>query len=193
MSGFRKANRMIGSLSHDAAKPSSGDVVATVQVPHSICRHNATDIISAVEVPVDASAKLSVERILGVTNIAKVCYSVVRGVVVNMVNNIGLGSVNKEPRKPVTAHLLAFVPNPDVSRSVRVASFVASFNSASAVGSYLPSKVARCGIVINHISDRVWDNVLSHIVLPHGLVRGAVVGATVTPDYIRPLTCECEI
>jgi hypothetical protein len=132
---------MIGTFSHDSAKPSCSDVVASVKVSHAISGYNVPPALSRRIRPVNACHALPVQLVLSVINIAKVGYSIIGSVVIDMVNNVRLFAVNEKPSKAVAFVLDAFVRDSYVARGMNVSSFIACPTLAFAVGPHLPCEL----------------------------------------------------
>ena len=181
---IREANRMILSLSHDARVPSEQDAFAGVEVSVTKVRNDIGVNAPAIALvsPCNASGLLSVAPVVFVVRRAEMLQSVIGGVMVKVINLWRLLVMDKKPRKAVREVTGLFVSNAPITFGVKRSSNVTSFDVSRRANN--PSEYARIGIVIKDIADRVWNNLCSHAELLLSVVRGAVVGATVTPDFI---------
>jgi hypothetical protein len=122
---------MICAFSHNPAKPRRGDVYATVEVSHFVGGHNVPLVPAGGVSPVDARYA-PVETVLRLPNIAKICYSIVQFVTVDMVNNLWLFAMNKKPRKPMGKVAFIFESNSEVSVTGNVSGGLPIFSSKAA-------------------------------------------------------------
>ena len=122
---------MICAFSHYPAKPCRGDVYATVEVSHFVGGHNVPLAPAGGVSPVDARYACPVETVLRLPNIAKICYSIVQLVTVDMVNNLWLFAMNKKPCKPMGKIAFAFESNSKVSVTGNVSGGLPIFSSKS--------------------------------------------------------------
>ena len=129
----------------------------------------------------DASRWMLPVKLIGrLGNVAEIAQAVVQLVVVNVVNLIGLFAVGQKPSKAMLQPVSIFKSNvPVSSRWISTASNVANFGAASG---YLPSNMPRIRVIAKAFTDRIRNNFVSHAEILLSVVRGAVVGATVTPD-----------
>ena len=116
--------------------------------------------------PADAPAPI-VSRISFAIDITEVAKTVIRAITVDVVNVLGLFTVNKEPRKPMNVVSLI------VNRNLIVPSL--------GFGGLAARYFACVGVVLNDIAHRIRNNFDSHAELPLSVVRGLVVSATSTP------------
>lgn len=122
---------------------------------------------------------LPVKKICRRVDIAQISQAVVQFVVVNVVNNVRLLAVSKKPSKAMLKVIAVFKSNLPISaRWIGVASNVPSFGAASG---YRPPNDSSFRVIAKAFTDRIRNNFVSHAELPLSVVRGAVVGATVTP------------
>jgi hypothetical protein len=170
---------MIRSLSHDAMMPSKQDALAAVEVLRLVCGAPSTGIAFAGygTFPV-YSAIAPVKLILADSNASKVCDSVVRPVAVDVVNYRWLLSVMEKPAKSMCKIVCALIPDSKVAVRLKATSDGPSLDRPSG---NCPSQISRVGIVIKDIAYRIGYKFHSHIAPLCVVVRGAVVGATVTP------------
>ena len=170
-------------FSHDARMPGKQDAFAGVKpTPPVRCKNSSA-------LPVDAHAAPLVKAVQYVIDIAKVGYAIVRAVMVDMVNDVRLFAVDKKPSQPMSVVDGAQSANCNVAmRSDATRGFA---NPRLVVVSN-PSEHPGFRVVRENIAQRIWYKFCSHIVLPHGLVRGSVVGATDAP-ILTPNSSQIEI
>ena len=170
---------MICSLSHDARMPRQQDVVAGVNNFGSVrCKNLVSDLA-----PVNAHAAPLVKAVQHVIDIAKVGYSVVCAVMVDMVNDIRLFAVNKKPSKAVSGEVCAVDPDLDVAEAL-----LQRAGNSSDLGFVVvvnPGEHARFRVVGENIANRVWYKFCSHAESLLSVVRGLTVGAVSAPILTR--------
>jgi hypothetical protein len=180
---IRETNRMIFPLGHDTMKVGQQDALAAVEVLRLVCGAPSTGIAFACSgtFPV-YSAIAPVKLTFADSNASKVCDSVVRPVAVDVVNYRWLLSVMEKPAKSMCKIVCALIPDSKVAVRLKATSDGPSLDRPSG---NCPSQIARIGVVIKDIADRIRYKFHSHLKLPLHLVRGAVVDATVTPILSR--------
>jgi hypothetical protein len=163
---------MILSLSHDASIVGSQNVFAFVEVSPAILCAPVSSFADR-----DA-ANASVDGVDSSANRAKVGDSVVSFIAINVVNHVRLFASRNKVRNPVGEVADLFVSQPVITSNIRASDQGAGSSRAT---QDCPSQIARVGIVMKDIAYRIGYKFHSHLKLPLHLVRGAVVGATVTP------------
>ena len=174
---IRKANRMIFPFRHDARMPSKQDALTGVDQLAPVSRlHTSTAPLLG---PLDSYPPVLVKPIQHVIDVAKVGYSIISAVMVDVINDVRLFAMHKEPSEAMSGKTCAVKANPDVPKALGLgASHLANLGSMVVIS---PRKHARIGIVAKDIADRIRYKFCSHVELPLSVVRGAVVGATVAP------------
>lgn len=175
-------NRLICSLSHDAMKVRQQDALAVVEHFVSVSRlSNSNSLPISARMPRPESASggyFSVKAVLALGYVTKICNSVVSAIMVDVVNNVRLLPVNKEPSKPMGVVKLALKTDPNVAVVSQRASNRALLFAAC---SLFAPKHARVGIIVKEVADRFWNNAFSHLKLPLHLVRGLTAPTVSTP------------
>ena len=171
-------NRVIRSLSHDAVEPSKQNVIAPVD---HFCSVGCNDLSPCV-LPMQAAFSLPVKAVLSLSYVPKICNSVVRSIVIDVVNHLRLLPINEKPSKPMTLVFAVLERNASVAGTHWRASNTANFDSAGLfVGLGNPAKNSGFGIVAKEIADRFWNNLASHFESPLNLVRGLTAPTVSTP------------
>jgi hypothetical protein len=169
---------MIIPFSQDARLPCKHDVFASVKV---LSPEIGSDIqMSPDPLPAQANNVSLINCVFRSANIAQIAKAVVCGVVVDVVNNVGLLIVGKKPSNamskinfPAELDVMVSPSGACVSRwSMRLNRLAGATNPQKLAGSWAVSKV---------FADRVWNNLCSHLKSPLHLVRGLTVGAVSTP------------
>ena len=169
---------MIRSLSHYAMKPGKQDALATVNnVLPFVARVDSAIPVRAVGggllagFPVNAYSPVLIEKVLRLRDVAKVGYSVIRLVAVDVINNLRRLTVNKKPGKAMSKVSAPAYANAGVA----IRAGLCDGNVAGA------GKQPRFRVVRQDISNRVGYKFCSHAESLLSVVRGSVVGATDTP------------
>ena len=177
-----KTNRIVRNLSHAPTEVGNQDVFAAVKCfvfVGGLSNPDSSPIFSATPRPVNAFWRCLVKVVLSNSYAPKVCYSIIGGVMVDVINYMRLFAVNEKPSNPVGVETLALKTDRNVAVSRWRSSKISHLDSVRR--SSYPSKQARIGIVVKEIADRFWNNLCSHIAPPCGLVRGLVTAITSTP------------
>ena len=173
---------MVIPLSQYASMPRLQNAGAAVQVAPT--KVSADVPFAVLRFPAQANNVSLVNRVLRDANIAQIAKAIVSGVVVDVVDYVRLLVVGKKPGNAMSKVLLPAELDVMVSPSgACVPRWRMRFNRLA--GAANPKKLAGGWAVSKVIADRFWNNFCSHIVSPHGLVRGSVVGATDTPILTR--------
>ena len=175
---------MIFPFSHDAMKPGKQYALAVVDhaLPISRCPIAVGHAFDALRLEGDAHSAGQVQTIKRCIDVAKVGYSIISTIMVDVVNHIRLFAVDKEPSKSVRMIIDSIYFNAHISRAVNAARGLAYPRFMVRPSAY---ENARIGIVIKDISNRVRDNLCSHAELPLSVVRGLVTAITSTPILPR--------
>ena len=160
--------------SHIAMEVGQHDVVAHIQVA-LLKLHNP---LLSVFPPANSTAFV-VELIGRGIDIAKIAQSVIKRIAVDVVDNVRLLVVSKEPRNSVGQEALPVEQDDSVASATFGGSSLGSGNAVASTNfiEYLSS----FSVVTEVITDRIRNNFKSHAELPLSVVRGLVVGATSTP------------
>jgi hypothetical protein len=145
---------MISTFSHDAVIPGKQNAFAVVKPAPLVLSHDRGVAVS-LAVPND-SVRLSAVEVIGAgVNAAKVCYAVIKSIMVDVINYVGLFAVIEEPGKPVRKIAAPIKVDAEVFTSARQrAGNVASFPGPVAG---TPGQGASVWVVIKDIADRVRD------------------------------------
>lgn len=141
-----------------------------------ICASDSGSPVIAPSVPADASSMV-VKQVVSPVYIAKIAQAIVRPVVVNMVNILWLFAMSKKPSKAVGKQATPFVMNPYITVAVDGAS-CSHFTAANRLDAANDSSFR---VIAKAFTNGIRNNLRSHIKPSFDVVRGAVVGATVTP------------
>jgi hypothetical protein len=183
----REGNRMSSTLSHDAVKPSGGVVSPVI---NRLATSGSSDIPAfdvGSEIPPHYRNSNPVKLIGRVINITQVAKSVVCPVMVDVVNHIRLLIVSKKPADSMSLVENALVLQPKIAISISPAS-----TSALGLARGISQK-PRFRVVVKAIANRIRDNLSSHFVLPHNLVRGLAVVAVSTPILLFSSGCSTTL
>jgi hypothetical protein len=149
-----------------AATPSLKQVFAVIKVvSDTISLYARLPVTIATKI--NAALESAVELVLLRSDVTKIAPSVVGPISVDVVNLNGLLSGHQKVS--------------DTVGKVDATSVAKCEIAVGVVGSNTPEKISRFGIVNDLIADGFWYKFRSHIVLPHGLVRGLVTAITSTP------------
>ena len=178
---------MSATLSHDAIKP-RGRVVSPVV--NRLATSGSSDIPAfdvGSEIPPHYRNSNPVKLIGRVINITQVAKSVVCPVMVDVVNHIRLLIVSKKPADSMSLVESALVLQPKIA----ISSSPASISALGLAGNV--SQKPRFRVVVKVIANRIRDNLSSHFVLPHNLVRGLAVVAVSTPILLFSSGCSTTL
>jgi len=129
-------------------------------------------------VPANAVVSKSVDGIAGCVNGSQVCNPVVGSIAVNVVEDFWrLLSVMQEPSNTVSKVGASVKAYSSVSPVERASNGTCSNTVASLTE---PTQFTRIRAIAQHFTDVLWNNLCSHFVLPHNLVRGL---GTAIPSY----------
>jgi hypothetical protein len=158
---------------------SQHDVVATAFRPIATVGYPcATAVGSALEV--HAPVLIRPVQLIGLVGyVTKIAQSIVSSVMVDVIDNIRLLAVGKEPRQPVSKPDRFLKGDCYIALPINRASNVASLNAATPVD--CPFDGSSFGVIAKEFTDRIRDNFRSHAENLLSVVRGLVVGATSTP------------
>ena len=146
--------------------------VATVGNP------SATAVGSALEVNAPVVSR-PVQLVGLMAYVSQIAQAIIGSVVIDMVDNVRLLAVSKEPSKPVGKPIRLLEGDGYVANSVNGTGSVSSLDAARSV--YLPLDMSCFRVIAKVFANGIRDNFRSHAELLLSVVRGAVVGATVTP------------
>lgn len=175
---------MILPFSHDARMPRQQDALAVVHHLPFVSRRPIAvrNTLDALNLEFDANGAGKVQPVKRCIDVAKVGYSVISAVMVDVINNIRLFVVNKVPGKPVRVVVNAAHLNANVPRSVNAAR---GLSYSRPMVSLSPNKHPRFRVVGENVANRIWYKFCSHIAPLCGLVRGLTVGAVSAPILTR--------
>ena len=145
---------MISTFSHDAMIPGKQYALAVVKPAPLVFRHDSGVPVS-LAVPYNPVRLSAVEVIGAVVDAAKVGYAVIKSIMVDVVDHLGLLAVIEKPSKTVRKIAASTDVHAEILASPRQrAGNVARFSGPVAVS---PSKGASVRVVINDISNRIGD------------------------------------
>lgn len=182
-------NRHICDFSHSSAVVSGQNAPASVEdgsFVMSLSDFCFRLFVCVIPNPANARTAFLVKNISGLIDVAEVGYSVVRSVVIDVIDDFRLFVASKEPSNPVSQINVRSKHKDNISLTVYCSGNISDFNSVSfGAGLGNPSKQSRFRIVVKEIADRFWNNAYSHFESPLNLVRGLAVGAVSTPILSR--------
>ena len=158
-------------LSHNCLEPSRSMVGSVVDRPTSSRPSKIPAFNVGPKVPVDNGNALPIKLVGRVVYATKIAESVVSSIMVKVVNHIGLLTVGKKPANTMSHVDTAFM----LDSQVAVPSVPPS-NPAFGFSGYV-GQFTRARVIADVISNRIRDNLASHIAPPCGLVRGLTVAA----------------
>lgn len=180
---------MILPFSHDARMPGKQDALAIVDGACPVFSIHGS-VTVPLPVPVDPVIAPLIKRVSPVINAAKVCYTVIKSIAVDVVYDLWLLPATKKVANTVSKILLSVEADaPVFTGSADRPGNVASLSSSVASQ---PSKVARFRVVRQDISNRVGYKFCSHAESLLSVVRGLTVGAVSTP-ILSKNTCNLNM
>ena len=173
---------MILPFGHDARMPGKQDALAVVEPAPLVLSHDSGVAVS-LAVPNDP-VRLSAVEVIGTrVNAAKVRYAVIKSIVIDVVDYVGLFAVIEKPREAVRKIAAAINVDAEVFTGARQrAGNVASFPGPVAGK---PGQSARFRVVGENVADRIWYKFCSHLKSPLDLVRGLTAATVSAPILTR--------
>ena len=138
----------------------------------------ATAVGSALEINAPVVSR-PVQLIGLMAYISQIAQSIIGSVVIDVVDNVRLLAVGKEPRQPVSKPDRFLKGDCYIALPINRASNVASLDAATPFD--CPFDDSSFRVIVKEVTDRIRNNFRIHAESPLSLVRGSVVGATDTP------------
>jgi hypothetical protein len=175
----RKRKVMSCSEVHMPVEVSQQNAVATGFRPvATVGNPGATAVGSALEV--NAPVVSGPVQLVGLmAYVSQIAQAIIGSVVIDVVNNVRLLAVSKEPRQPVGKPRRFLKGDCYIALSINRTSNVASLDAATPVD--FPFDDSSFRVIAKEIAHRIRNNFRSHAELPLSVVRGLVVRATSTP------------
>ena len=170
---------MISALSHNASKPSSSNIVSSVQRSLFVVSVDIASPHRLVVVPINFLGRLSIKLVHRVVNSAKIAQSVIAFVMVDVVNHFWLTTIRQKPCQPVAKVFPVVVGNSNVATFVDAPGNASRLDASASIDK--PDQISRFRIVAQDIMDTFRDTFASHIKPPFDVVRGLTVVAVSLP------------